>query len=259
MKFEVAVFKDKEVIGAEVNVISEGTIIDTITVTDAKSMDKINSQINEIINNYTSRNELGTILENKELHTTINATRLGGNDSSYYSTTEHTHNYAPLNHADAYTDHGAGSETEYGHVKTINNLSENDYSTGRALSAYQGKVLNDKMNARGGYFKLEKNILDAEKGDLVIYCYEADGSFMKEGTEIELYFYYFDTAEVGTPQTIKVGRTDQDREGERGAITRENVLEGNIGRPFCISVNKKGVPSINMSAILSRGLRKDRK
>lgn len=50
---------------------------------------------------------------------------------------------APTNHKSADGTYGLGSGTEYGHVKIINGLTSPEYTAGEALSAYQGKVLND--------------------------------------------------------------------------------------------------------------------
>jgi hypothetical protein len=40
-----------------------------------------------------------------------------------------------------------GTTANYGHCKTINNLTQSSHVNGNALSAYQGKVLNDKFTA----------------------------------------------------------------------------------------------------------------
>jgi hypothetical protein len=52
---------------------------------------------------------------------------------------------APTSHASTATTYGVGTTTNYGHCKTINDLNKNAYANGEALSAYQGKVLNDKI------------------------------------------------------------------------------------------------------------------
>ena len=61
---------------------------------------------------------------------------------------------APINHASTGGTYGYGTETNYGHVKLINNLTNNErnnteYYAGEALSASQGKVLDDKINTLG--------------------------------------------------------------------------------------------------------------
>lgn len=52
---------------------------------------------------------------------------------------------APTNHASSATTYGLGTTSLYGHVKTINNLTQASHQNGTALSAYQGKVLDGKM------------------------------------------------------------------------------------------------------------------
>lgn len=51
--------------------------------------------------------------------------------------------FAPKNHASTATTYGLGTTSNYGHVKTINSLTQSSHANGTALSAYQGKVLND--------------------------------------------------------------------------------------------------------------------
>lgn len=54
---------------------------------------------------------------------------------------------APKSHAVTAATYGLGTGTNYGHVKVINNLSQASNADGTALSAYQGKVLNDLVTA----------------------------------------------------------------------------------------------------------------
>ena len=55
---------------------------------------------------------------------------------------------APKNHRSSTTDYGVGTSTQYGHCKTINNLTQSSYIDGYSLSAYQGKVLKDLIDAK---------------------------------------------------------------------------------------------------------------
>lgn len=48
----------------------------------------------------------------------------------------------PTSHASSASTYGLGTTANYGHVKTINSLSQSSHSDGTALSAYQGYVLN---------------------------------------------------------------------------------------------------------------------
>ena len=55
---------------------------------------------------------------------------------------------APTSHASTANTYGLGSTTKYGHVKTVNGLTTASHTDGEALSAYQGKVLNDAINGK---------------------------------------------------------------------------------------------------------------
>ena len=54
---------------------------------------------------------------------------------------------APKSHASSATTYGVGTTADYGHCMTVNNLTTSAPTDGYALSAYQGKVLNDKIAA----------------------------------------------------------------------------------------------------------------
>lgn len=55
-------------------------------------------------------------------------------------------NVAPKSHASSANTYGVGTTANFGHCKTINNLTQSSHVNGNALSAYQGKVLNDKIS-----------------------------------------------------------------------------------------------------------------
>ena len=57
---------------------------------------------------------------------------------------------APSNHPSTDGTNGLGTSYYYGHTKVINDLTETSQVGGLALHAYQGKVLNDKINSLGG-------------------------------------------------------------------------------------------------------------
>lgn len=56
---------------------------------------------------------------------------------------------APTNHVSSGTGYGVGTTANYGHVKTRNDLNASSYVQGEALSAYQGYLLNTKINSLG--------------------------------------------------------------------------------------------------------------
>lgn len=51
---------------------------------------------------------------------------------------------APTSHASTGSTYGLGTTSNYGHCKVINDLTHSSFANGEALSAYQGKLLNDK-------------------------------------------------------------------------------------------------------------------
>lgn len=51
----------------------------------------------------------------------------------------------PISHASSATTYGVGTTANYGHCMTINNLTTSAHANGKALSAYQGYVLNSKI------------------------------------------------------------------------------------------------------------------
>jgi len=55
---------------------------------------------------------------------------------------------APTSHASSANTYGLGTTANYGHVKTINGLTQSSHSDGTALSAYQGKLLKDAIDAK---------------------------------------------------------------------------------------------------------------
>ena len=52
----------------------------------------------------------------------------------------------PKNHASSATTYGLGTTSNYGHCRVINGLADSNYADGRALSAYQGRVLKDLID-----------------------------------------------------------------------------------------------------------------
>lgn len=75
---------------------------------------------------------------------------------------------APNSHASSGTTYGVGTTANYGHCKTINGLTQSSHVNGNALSAYQGKVLNDKVNLKEGGYVLKRtftfNLADGADG-----------------------------------------------------------------------------------------------
>ena len=57
-------------------------------------------------------------------------------------------NKAPTSHSSTDSTYGLGTTANYGHVKTINALTQSSHQVGTALSAYQGYVLNSNKAAK---------------------------------------------------------------------------------------------------------------
>ena len=55
---------------------------------------------------------------------------------------------APKSHASSASTYGLGTTSNYGHVKTVNGLTQSSHQNGTALSAYQGKVLKDAIDTK---------------------------------------------------------------------------------------------------------------
>lgn len=51
----------------------------------------------------------------------------------------------PKSHSSTEIEYGVGTENSYGHCRVMNNLTTDSFTSGQALSAYQGYLLNDKI------------------------------------------------------------------------------------------------------------------
>lgn len=67
--------------------------------------------------------------------------KLTGQISTHSHTSDNTK--APTNHASSSSTYGLGTETQYGHVAIANHLSATTASPNHALSANQGRILNE--------------------------------------------------------------------------------------------------------------------
>lgn len=82
---------------------------------------------------------------------------------------------APTSHASSSTTYGVATSSNYGHTKVINNLTTSSNNNGEALSAYQGKVLNDNKLARDSIDSVE----GTEKNNSLYNCisfYSGEGN-----------------------------------------------------------------------------------
>lgn len=85
---------------------------------------------------------------NKVINNLTTASYTEGESLSAYQGKVLNDNKAPTSHASSATTYGVGTSVNYGHLKIANNLSTAsfDASAPVALSAYQGKVLNDGLS-----------------------------------------------------------------------------------------------------------------
>ena len=156
MRFETKIYSysaDEKIIGAEVTVYDEeGDKIDSIVITDETELQRLQEALDVIDDTYVKYTALNGILENQDESTPINATQLNGHQGDeFVLLTELTDENnpiltAPKAHASPNTNYGPGTTSNYGHVKIRNDLNASSYTSGEALSSYQGKVLDDKIS-----------------------------------------------------------------------------------------------------------------
>ena len=134
-----------EIMGCEVTIYSEsGDKIESIHIADEKGFKELQEKINNLEGDFVTVSSLSTTLKNEENSEAINAGLLNGKKSDYYATRDHTHGDLYLDNSHALN---RATKDSYSHVRLIDNLTTTSYQNGEALSAYQGKVLNDKITA----------------------------------------------------------------------------------------------------------------
>ena len=143
--FEVKIIKNygsdgKKLVGCDVVVYDQDDKLETITIMNAEQAQALADKIESLDSSYVTMSQLQEFCENIKQTNTINASKLNGLSSDKYSKDGHTHTgYLNSSHADI-----KASTTSYGHVQIVDNLTSTDV-TGKALSAKQGKILNDKL------------------------------------------------------------------------------------------------------------------
>lgn len=162
MRFETKIYSysaDEKIIGAEVVVYSEdGDKIDSIIVTDETRLQQLEEALEVIDETYVQYTSLNSILENLDESTPINATKLNGYQGDQFVLNSQLDNksFKPKPHAAPTNEYGVGNAANFGHVKIRDNLTSDTYISGEALSAHQGKVLDDKITAA-----TESNIINS--------------------------------------------------------------------------------------------------
>lgn len=126
--------------------------IGTIYITDKSEFEELESKINNFSSGYITEEQLIQMLENTGNTYTINSTSIlgmnGGDFVDYViGQLKGNADFPPRKHDSTTGEYGLGNKNTYGHVKTVNNLTTTGAYDGEALSAYQGKVLNDKIES----------------------------------------------------------------------------------------------------------------
>ena len=153
VNYKVRAFYEKDTgsVGADLIIYSDtGDVIDTLLITTQGQYNELVSRLDGIDQQYLDLNELKQYLQNTgDTEITINATKLNGLTVEEFARQNHNHDdlYARKNHADPQPDYGVGAPDTYGHNKVIDNCNQTVYRAGESLSAYQGKLLNDRINA----------------------------------------------------------------------------------------------------------------
>ena len=162
LRFETKIYSysaDEKIIGAEVTVYDEdGDKIDSIIVTDETRLQQLEEALEVIDETYVQYTSLNSILENLDESTPINATKLNGYQGDQFVLNSQLDNksFKPKPHAAPTNEYGIGNAANFGHVKIRDNLTSDTYISGEALSAHQGKVLDDKITAA-----TESNIINS--------------------------------------------------------------------------------------------------
>nr|WP_312578329.1 hypothetical protein [Sedimentibacter sp.] len=81
---------------------------------------------------------------------------------------------APIAHASTGTEYGIGTPSNYGHVKTVNVLTQSTHVDGTALSAYQGKLLYDKIALKSDVFSLVRTLNTNISAPVAVPLIESD-------------------------------------------------------------------------------------
>ena len=82
----------------------------------------------------------------KIITTTTNGVLQASNSITKSQISDFPTSMTPTKHDSEETTYGLGSATKFGHCKVINNLNQTSHVGGQVLSAYQGKVLSDKID-----------------------------------------------------------------------------------------------------------------
>lgn len=113
-------------------VTGKGLSTEDFTTAFKDKLDGIESEANKTVVDSALSSTSENPLQNKAINTALNGK-------------------APTSHASSASTYGLGTTSNYGHVKTINGLTQSSHTNGTALSAYQGKVLKDLIDTKTSF------------------------------------------------------------------------------------------------------------
>lgn len=147
----------EKIIGADVIAYDDTeNVLKKITVVDENGLEKLREKLDDIDSTYATYETLTEMLENEDNSVTINATSLKGKTLGDLALNVHSHDYAPIPHVDTNGMYGKSSNKQYGHVKTVDSLTDID--------------INDKSLVASAVAtaELENQIEDLQKNNLRI-------------------------------------------------------------------------------------------
>lgn len=98
------------------------------------------NKISTIVNNHNS---------NIDAHSTLFSAKSDtGHTHTKSEVTDFPTSMTPTSHRATGTTYGVGNASYYGHCRCVNNLTKSSHTDGYALSAYQGYVLKNEVDAK---------------------------------------------------------------------------------------------------------------
>lgn len=164
------------------NVASEKLIKDSL---DAKQATLISGTNIKTVNNNSLLGSGNITIEggsNVDVVTSWEATLSDTKVPSEKLTKNSLDGKAPTAHASSSSTYGLGTTSNYGHVKTINGLTQSSHSDGTALSAYQGKVLKDAIDAKPDSSDIPTKTSDLTNDSNYISTSSTSGLIKNDGT-----------------------------------------------------------------------------
>lgn len=134
---------------SKVNALESIELVKIVSTLPAASSSTLNT-LYVVANGGSTSNNLYSIYFTVKNNNSYTWERLDDADLQGFMTTTTANNtFAPKSHAVNATTYGLGTAGVYGHVKTVNGLTQSSHQNGLALSAYQGKVLKDLIDELG--------------------------------------------------------------------------------------------------------------